>query len=75
MPDSEVLRRPARNLTRTLLEIEDQVVARSILRTRRAELERAINELEFDIRELCEKQKRALTLVHQIEELITEESA
>lgn len=62
------------NAVPTIHAQADRAIALSVLQSRRAQLERAINELEFDIRELCEKQKCALALVHQIEELIAGEA-
>lgn len=50
-------------------------ISTSELRLRRAALTAAVNELELQIRQLCEKQNRALALAHQIEELIAGEPA
>lgn len=58
--------------TAAVAHLADEAVVRSVLHARRAELERAVNELEFEIRTLCEKQRRALALARQIEELICE---
>lgn len=57
------------DLSSTILDI----ARTSDLRLRRAALNAAVNELELQIRQLCEKQQRALALAHQIEELIAEE--
>lgn len=50
-------------------------IALNSLHARRAELERVVNELELEIRMLCQKQSRVLSLVHAIEEVLATEPA